>query len=66
LCFKVGEDSIAGITIRHNLATSVDVSLIPNLLENPPNTLHEAQIHRFIVIIEIDPPSAAVYYLSPI
>ena len=33
----------------------VDATLIPKLLEDPPDRLHELGVHRLIVVLEIDP-----------
>ena len=52
---KVREHSVAGSREGHDPGATVDQTLIEDLLEGPPDTLHEIAIHGLVVIIEVDP-----------
>ena len=44
---------------------SVDAALVPELLEDPPHRLHEAEVHRLVVVVEVDPAAHARDGLAP-
>ena len=44
---------------------AVDAALLPKLLEHPPHRLHEAEVHRLVVVVEVDPAAHAGDGLAP-
>ena len=44
----------------------VDESLVEQLLEDPPHTLHEARVQRLVPIVKVDPTAQAMYSLLPL
>eukprot|EP00755_Sulcionema_specki_P034019 Sspe_Gene.2323::Locus_767_Transcript_1_1_Confidence_1.000_Length_3836::g.2323::m.2323 len=59
LGLEVGEHSGAPDGVGHNLVPPVDQSLVPQLPEDPPHGLHVLKVHRFVVVLEVDPPTKA-------
>lgn len=49
-----------------DLETSVDETLLVELLEDPPHALHEGRIKRLVVILKIDPPAQSADDLLPL
>mmetsp|Transcript_17821 Transcript_17821/g.49841 ORF Transcript_17821/g.49841 Transcript_17821/m.49841 type:complete len:281 (+) Transcript_17821:1519-2361(+) len=52
---KVGQRRGACGGVGHDLVATVDEALFPQRLEHPPDALHEGRLHRFVVILEVDP-----------
>lgn len=65
LDLKVGEDSVAGVGVGHNSAASVDESSVEEHFEDVPHRFHKIQVHRFVVVDEVDPSSEAVDDVFP-
>ena len=51
--------------VGHDAVGAVDAALVPELLEDPPNRLHEIGIHRLVVVVEVDPATHARDGLAP-
>ncbi len=51
--------------IGHDAVRLVDAPLVPELLEDPPDGLHEVGVHGLVVVVEIDPPPHARHGLAP-
>ena len=66
LHFEVGEDSVAGVGVRHDSATTVNESSVEEHFEDVPNRLHEIQVHSFVVVFEVDPSAEAVDDVLPL
>ena len=49
-----------------NLETFINKALIIKLGKNPPNTLHELQIHCLVIILKINPTPRASHNLLPL
>ena len=62
---EVGERRRKLPGIRHDAVGAVDAALVPELLEDPPHRLHEAEVHRLVVVVEVDPAAHARYGLAP-
>ena len=45
---------------------SIDAILVPELSEDPPDRLHELDVHRLVVIIKVDPASDSSDDRAPI
>jgi hypothetical protein len=66
LChFEVGEGCGAACRVGHDPEALVDEPLIVDLLEDPPDGLHEPGVHGFVVILEIDPSPHSPHDLFP-
>ena len=56
---------LAGLEVRehglerrrdgHHLEAAVDEALVPELLDDPPHRLHVPDVHRLVVVVEVDP-----------
>lgn len=66
LRLEVTQDGVASITVGHDLAAPVDVTLVPQLLEDPPHTLHELQVQRLVIVVKINPTASASNDLTPL
>src|SRR5512145_628125 len=44
----------------------IDATLVPQLLEYPPDGLHEVGVHRLVVVVEVDPAPHTRYDRAPI
>ena len=62
---EVGERRRKLPGIRHDAVRLVDAALVPELLEDPPDGLHEAEVHRLVVVVEVDPAAHARDGLAP-
>ena len=51
--------------VRHDAMRLVDSPLVPELLEHPPDRLHEVAVHRLVVVVEIDPAAHARHGAAP-
>ena len=63
---KVGERGGAGGGIGHYSNTLVDKALLMKSLEDPPDRLHEAEIHGLVAGVKVDPSSHALYGVLPL
>ena len=52
---EVGERRRELPRVGHDAVALVDAILVPELLEDPPHRLHEVDVHRLVVVIEVDP-----------
>eukprot|EP00760_Papus_ankaliazontas_P021320 PhM_4_TR18673/c0_g1_i1/m.71141 len=50
----------------HHLEAAVDELLVPELLEDPPDGLHVREVHRLVVVLEVDPATEARHDLLPL
>ena len=62
---EVGERGRELPAVGHDAVRAVDASLVPELLEHPPHGLHEAEVHRLVVVVEVDPAAHARNRLAP-
>mmetsp|Transcript_11877 Transcript_11877/g.27864 ORF Transcript_11877/g.27864 Transcript_11877/m.27864 type:complete len:246 (-) Transcript_11877:141-878(-) len=53
---EVAEGGAAGRAERHDLVPLVHEVLVEQLLEDPPDALHERWVHRLVIVLEVDPP----------
>ena len=53
---EVGERGAQLPAVGHDTVRFVDTPLLPKLLENPPDGLHELRVHGLVVVVEVDPP----------
>lgn len=51
--------------VWHDSLTSVHLVLLPKLAKHPPDTLHESDVERFVIVVEIDPSSDPLNSMSP-
>ena len=63
---EVGERRRELPTVRHDAVRLVDAALVPELLEDPPDRLHELGLHRLVVVVEVDPATHARHRLAPL
>mmetsp|Transcript_5114 Transcript_5114/g.7795 ORF Transcript_5114/g.7795 Transcript_5114/m.7795 type:complete len:530 (-) Transcript_5114:157-1746(-) len=63
---EVGEYGVASGGERHNSGATVDEIFIEDLLESPPDGLHEVAVHGLVVIFEINPSSEPADNLLPL
>ena len=49
-----------------NLKSTINKTLLEELLEDPPNRLHEREIHCLIRLVHIDPSSHPLHNLFPL
>ena len=64
--FEVRQDRRAPCGIRHDPRPSVHEPLIKNLLEGPPDALHEVSVHGLVVSLEVDPSAEAPNDVAPL
>ena len=57
---EVAEGGAARRAERHDLVTLVHEVLVEQLLEDPPDALHERRVHRLVVVLEVDPPPQSI------
>lgn len=62
---EVRKTGIAAIGVGHNFAASIDMTLIVDLLEDPPDRLHEGRVQSLVVILEINPTTSPGHNLLP-
>mmetsp|Transcript_3200 Transcript_3200/g.6702 ORF Transcript_3200/g.6702 Transcript_3200/m.6702 type:complete len:359 (-) Transcript_3200:191-1267(-) len=65
LRLEVGEHGVARARIGHHFEAAVDEALVVQLLEDPPDRLHEGKVHRLVALVEIDPAADALDGLLP-
>ena len=53
--FKVRQHGAQRRGHGHHLQALVNIPLVPELLNHPPDTLHKRGVHRFVVVIKIYP-----------
>jgi hypothetical protein len=46
--------------VGHDLETAIDEAPVKELLERPPDALHEAKIERLVVVVKVDPAAHAL------
>ena len=63
--FEVGQHGAEPCGERQDLVTLVDQVLVPQLLEHPPDRLHERGVHGPVGVAEIDPASRPLDGLFP-
>lgn len=51
--------------IRHDLLATVDLTLVIQLLKDPPDAFHESRVQCLVVVIKINPSSHTFDCLSP-
>ena len=61
----VGKHSVASSGEGHDLGASLDKAFLVDLLEGPPDTLHELGVHGFVVIVEVDPTTESIDDMAP-
>ena len=54
-CLEIGKRGRNADRIRDDLVAFIDEALLIKLLENPPDALHEAHVHREIGVLHVDP-----------
>ena len=54
---KVGEGRGAARGVGHHPEALVDETLVVDLLEHPPDGLHEPGVHGLVVVLEVNPPA---------
>ena len=64
--FEIAERRRQPEAVRHDPVRLVDAPLIPEPLEDPPDGLHEARVHRLVVVVEVDPTTHARHRLAPL
>ena len=62
---EIGERSIEFPGVGHDAVGLVDASLIPQLLEYPPDGLHEGEVHGLVIVIEVYPAAHAGHGFAP-
>ena len=45
--------------------TTVHLILLPKLAKDPPDTLHERDVERLVVVVKVDPSSDPLHRMSP-
>ena len=65
-CLEVRERRRKLPGIRHDAVRAVDAALVPKLLEDPPDRLHEVGVHGLVVVVEVDPAAHARDGLAPL
>mmetsp|Transcript_104540 Transcript_104540/g.320206 ORF Transcript_104540/g.320206 Transcript_104540/m.320206 type:complete len:420 (-) Transcript_104540:23-1282(-) len=63
---EVGQRRAQGGAIGHDAEGSVHQSLLEQLLEDPPDRLHETQVHGFVIVVEIHPTTETLHDLAPL
>ena len=63
---EVGERGRKLPGVRHDAMALVDAALVPKLLEDPPDRLHEVGVHGLVVVVEVDPAAHAGDGLAPL
>jgi hypothetical protein len=63
---EVGERGVELPRVGHDAVGLVDAPLVPELLEHPPDGLHEGDVHRLVVVVEVDPAAHAGDGLAPL
>mmetsp|Transcript_96819 Transcript_96819/g.269232 ORF Transcript_96819/g.269232 Transcript_96819/m.269232 type:complete len:305 (+) Transcript_96819:2331-3245(+) len=63
---EVGERSATCRAVRHDAEGPIDQPLGVELLEDPPATLHEGQIHGLVVIVKVNPAAEPLHNLTPL
>ncbi len=56
---EVGEGGVELPGIGHDAVGLVHAALLPELLEHPPDGLHEGGVHRFVIVVEVHPAAHA-------
>ncbi len=51
--------------VGHDPVALVDQVAFPQRLEDAPDALHEGEVHRLVVVVEIDPASEARDHIAP-
>ena len=64
--FEVGERGRQLPAVGHDPMRAVDPVLVPQLLKDPPDRLHELEVHGLVVIIKVDPAPHPVDDLAPV
>ena len=52
--------------VGEGLVSLVDQALVPQRLEHPPHRLHEAGVHRPVLIVPVDPAAQPLDQVSPL
>ena len=55
---KVGQGRAAPGGVGHDPEPLVDESLVPELLEDPPDGLHVPWVEGLVVVLKVDPPKS--------
>ena len=63
---EVGQRGLRSPRIRQYPVRLVDQVLLPEPLEGPHDALHEREVHRLVVVVEIDPPRLPVHVALPL
>lgn len=63
---KVRKNSVDCTRVRHDLLPAIHESLVENLLEHVPDTLHEVQVHGLVVVVEVNPAPHPIDSLPPL
>jgi hypothetical protein len=63
---EVGEGGGASGGVRHDLETTVHEALVEELLENPPDGLHELKVHGKVGLLEVNPTTETTESLLPL
>ncbi len=56
---EVGQRRLSAPGVGHHAVGLVDEALVPKLFEGPDDGLHVGEIHRLVVVIEVDPAGLA-------
>jgi len=65
LYFKVWKDCVAAIRVRHYSTASIDQPAVEKHFEDIPDWLHKCDIHGFIIVAEINPPTKSFHNFLP-
>ena len=61
----VGQRGFVTPAVRQHPVALVGQALVPQLFERPDHRFHVGQIERFVIVVEVDPPSLAGYVGPP-
>ena len=64
--FKVGQRRRQLPRIRHDAVATIDAPLVPQLLEDPPHTLHEGGLHGLVIVIKVNPAAHTRNRVAPL
>ena len=51
---------------RHHLDALIDQAFVPQLFDDPPDRLHVPDVHRLVVVVEIDPAAETRDRVTPL
>ena len=63
---EVGQRRREHGVVGQDVVALVDQAAVPQLLEDPPDGLHEVGVHRAVLVVEVDPAAHALDGLAPL